>query len=113
VPPDGPADGDAGEITLSEQALVEVLAYLVTAARTQLDEAAEYAPLRLLTAAGRLADTMGDEASAPVQALIAELDTMPGTAVPRGDRTAYVQQVDALCVAVAQCLVALDPPADP
>ena len=31
---------------------VELLAYLVTAARTQLDEAAEYAPMRLLTAAG-------------------------------------------------------------
>jgi Family of unknown function (DUF6092) len=31
---------------------VELLVYLVTAARTQVDEAAEYAPMRLLTAAG-------------------------------------------------------------
>ncbi len=30
---------------------VELLAYLVTTARTQVDEAAEYAPMRLLTTA--------------------------------------------------------------
>ena len=40
---------------LDEGEAVELLAYLVTAARTQLDEAAEYAPMRLLTAAARLA----------------------------------------------------------
>ena len=37
---------------LDERDGVELLIYLVTAARTQVDEAAEYAPMRLLTAAG-------------------------------------------------------------
>lgn len=37
---------------LDESDGVELLIYLVTAARTQVDEAAEYAPMRLLTAAG-------------------------------------------------------------
>ena len=41
---------------LDEGDAVELLVYLVTAARTQVDEAAEYAPMRLLTAAGRLAE---------------------------------------------------------
>src|SRR3954464_3598940 len=40
---------------LSEDEALELLAYLITAARTQVDEAAEYGPLRLLTAARRLA----------------------------------------------------------
>ena len=40
-----------------------LLAYLVTAARTQVDEAAEYAPMRLLTAARRLGAAMAERAS--------------------------------------------------
>ncbi len=39
---------------LNEDEALELLAYLITAARTQVDEAAEYGPLRLLTAARRL-----------------------------------------------------------
>src|SRR3954471_9290713 len=41
---------------LDEDEALELLAYLVTAARTQVDEAAEYGPLRLLTAAVRLSE---------------------------------------------------------
>jgi len=90
---------------------MEVLAYLVTAARTQLDEAAEYAPFRLLTAAQRLAGHMAPHASAPVRQLIATLDSMPATATPR-DRDAYTAKVDEICVALADCLLALNPPAE-
>ena len=93
-------------LVLSEAAAVEVLAYLVTAARTQLDEAAEYAPLRLMTAAQRLADGIADRASAPVRDLIAAIGTLPPTAVP-ADRDAYVDRIDQVCVAVADCLLAL------
>ena len=39
-------------MVLTEDEALELLAFLVTAARTQLDEAAEYGPLRLLTARG-------------------------------------------------------------
>ena len=41
-------------MVLTEDEALELLAFLITAARTQLDEAAEYGPLRMLTAAGRL-----------------------------------------------------------
>jgi nitroreductase len=101
----------AGPDVLSEAAAVEVLAYLITAARTQLDEAAEYAPLRLLTAAHRLAGHMAPHASTPVRQLIATLDSMPPTATPR-DRDAYIAKVDEICVALADCLLALYPPAE-
>ncbi len=40
------------QASISEAKALEVLAYLVTAARTQLDEAAEYGPLRMMTARG-------------------------------------------------------------
>jgi Family of unknown function (DUF6092) len=38
-------------MVLTEDEALELLAFLVTAARTQLDEASEYGSLRLLTAA--------------------------------------------------------------
>jgi hypothetical protein len=97
-----------GPNVLSEAAAVEVLAYLITAARTQLDEAAEYAPLRLLTAAQRLAGHLAPDASPPVRRVIAALDSMPPTATPR-DRDAYTAKVDEICVVLAECLLALDP----
>jgi hypothetical protein len=100
-------------MVLSESAAVEVLAYLVTAARTQLDEAAEYAPQRLMTAAAKLAEGLAHRASAPVQRLIAALESVPPTATPRADRDGYVALIDAMCVAVADCLLALDDPGSP
>jgi Family of unknown function (DUF6092) len=124
----------AGPNVLSEAAAVEVLAYLITAARKQLDEAAEYAPLRLLTAAQRLAGhlapkldgkvprraprrptsserALAPHASPPVRRVIAALDSMPPTATPR-DRDAYTAKVDEICVVLADCLLALHPAVD-
>jgi nitroreductase len=98
----------AGPNVLPEAAAVEVLAYLITAARTQLDEAAEYAPLRLLTAAQRLAAHLAPHASTPVRPLIAALDSMPPTATPR-DRDAYTAKLDEICLVLADCLLRLDP----
>ena len=48
---------------LDEDDALELLAFLVTAARTQVEEAAEYGPMRLLSAAHRLAETIGPRAS--------------------------------------------------
>jgi Family of unknown function (DUF6092) len=101
-------DNAADRLVLSETAAVEVLAYLVCAARTQLDEAAEYAPLRLITAASRLADGLRTRASAPVQSLIAAIESVPATATPRTDRDAYIATIDQVCLAVADCLLALN-----
>jgi hypothetical protein len=87
--------------------LVEVLAYLITAARTQLDEAAEYAPMRILTAAQRLGDALRPDAPDALRRLISALDAVPPTATPRTDRAAYTSMVDGLCAELADCLIAL------
>ena len=100
-------DDQAG--CISTDAALEVLAYLITAARTQLDEAAEYAPMRLLTAAQRLADAMRPGAPAPVLPLITAVGALPPTATPSTDRDAYVAMVDGLCATLAECLLARDP----
>lgn len=97
------ASGGIGEV----DPLVEVLAYLITAARTQLDEAAEYAPMRILTAAQRLGDAMRPDAPEALQRLISALDAVPATATPRGDPAAYTSMVDGLCAELADCLLAL------
>lgn len=92
---------------LDEDDALELLAYLVTAARTQIDEAAEYGPMRLLTAAHRLAEAMGPRASpATAAALAGPLAQMPLLAVPRDDRGAYDDQLDAVCRGLAEHPVA-------
>jgi hypothetical protein len=87
--------------------LVEVLAYLITSARTQLDEAAEYAPMRLLTAAQKLGDALREDPREPLAELIAALDAIPPTATPRADRAAYIAMLDRLCALLADSLLAL------
>jgi hypothetical protein len=89
---------------------VELLAYLVTAARTQVDEAAEYAPMRLLTAAGRLAEMAEPNASARLRPLLRDIrQGCSETAVQAGDPAGYADRLDALCRTVAEYLVrALD-----
>jgi hypothetical protein len=104
MPPTGPA-------VLSEAVALEVLAYLITAARTQVDEAAEYGPMRLLTAAQRLAGHLEPYASPPVRELIVAVQSMPPTATPR-DRDPYAAKLDEICVALAGCLLAVNPPAE-
>jgi Family of unknown function (DUF6092) len=87
---------------LDEGEALELLAYLVTAARTQVDEAAEYGPLRLLTAAHRLAARIAPRSSEATAAFIAgPLERMPELAVPRDQREAYVARLDDLCRALA------------
>jgi hypothetical protein len=85
---------------------VELLAYLVTAARTQADEAVEYAPLRLLTAAGRLAAMIEPNASPRLRPLLRDVrQGCSETAVQAGDPAEYVERLDALCRTVAEYLV--------
>ncbi len=81
---------------LNEGDGVELLAYLVTAARTQVDEAAEYAPMRLLTAASRLAEMVEPNASARVRPLLRDIrQGFSETAVQAGDPAGYVERLDA------------------
>jgi len=102
---EGETEDKPGRV-LDEDDGVELLAYLVTAARTQEDEAAEYAPLRLLTAAGRLAEMIEPNASARLRPLVRDVrQGCSETAVQAGDPAGYVERLDALCRTVAEYLV--------
>ena len=86
------------EGVLTEDEALELLAYLVTAARTQVDEAAEYGPLRLLTAARRLGADIAPRSSAETSAFVDDLlARLPELAVPRRARQAYVAGLDDVC----------------
>ena len=102
-----PSDAkDESVRVLDEGDGVELLAYLVTAARTQVDEAAEYAPMRLLTAASRLAEMVEPNASARLRPLLRDIrQGFSETAVQAGDPAGYVERLDALCLTIAQYLV--------
>jgi hypothetical protein len=90
---------------LDEDDAWELLAYLVTSARTQVDEAAEYGPMRLLTAAHRLGDRLAERGSDEARAFVAgPLASMSLIAVPRDDRDGYVADLDAVCRALAALL---------
>ena len=92
---------------LDEDEALDLLAYLITAARTQVDEAAEYGPLRLLTAAHRLAAWMAPRSSDATAAFTTgPLGQVPELAVPRADRDEYVARLDDLCRALAAHLTA-------
>jgi hypothetical protein len=94
-------------LVLDEDDALDLLAYLVTAARTQVDEAAEYGPMRLLTAAHRLADAMTPRVSTETRALLTgPLGRLPLLAVPREDRQDYVERLDAVCRDLAEGLTA-------
>jgi len=93
-------------MVLNEDEALELLAFLITAARTQLDEAAEYGPLRMLTAAGRLADFIAERASPGTRGLLAgPLKELPDAALRSVDPTNYAAQLDVVCRAVGEHLV--------
>ena len=93
-------------MVLTEDEALELLAFLVTAARTQLEEAAEYGPLRMLTAAGRLADFIAERASPGTRGLLAgPLKELPDAALRSVDPTKYAAQLDVVCRAVGENLV--------
>jgi Family of unknown function (DUF6092) len=95
-----------GMMVLSEAEGLELLAYLVTAARTQLDEAAEYGPFRLLTAAQRLAQLMAPRCTPGTRALLeGPIREVPETATRSLDPAGYAAALDAVCRAVAEHLV--------
>ena len=103
----------AGPLVLSEDEALEIIAFLVTAARTQLDESAEYAPLRMLAAVGRLAGFIAERATPETRAFLAgPLKHMPDAAFRTADPARYAADLDLVCRAVAEHLArhfGLDP----
>ncbi len=96
----------AGKMVLSEDEALELVAFLVTAARTQVDEAAEYGPLRLLTAANRLAELIADRVSPETRTfLTGPLKRVPDLAVRTADPAGYVAALDEVCRALGEHLV--------
>ena len=95
----------AGKMVLSEEDALELVAFLVTAARTQVDEAAEYGSLRLLTAASRLADLIAERVSPETAAFFrGPLKQIPDLAVRTADPAGYVAALDRVCRAVGEHL---------
>ena len=96
----------ADKMVLSEDEALELVSFLVTAARTQADEAAEYGALRLLTAAGRLADLIAERVSPETRTfLTGPLKQIPDLAVRTADPAGYASALDVVCRAVAEHLV--------
>ena len=97
----------ATPMVLNEDEALELVAFLVTAARTQVDEAAEYGSLRLMTAARKLADAVVDRVSPETRAfLTGPLQRLPDLAVRTADPVGYVQALDHVCRATGEHLAA-------
>jgi len=91
---------------LTEDEALELLAFLLTAARTQVDEAAEYGPMRLVMAADRLREAIAARVSAPTRAFLSDsLGDVALLATPAATPT-YAQQLDAVCAGLAAHLLA-------
>jgi Family of unknown function (DUF6092) len=99
---------NTGEPVLSRESALEVLAFLVTAARTQTEEAAEYGPMRLLMGARALAQGMAPHVGTnpTLRALVDEVAALEPVRTPTRDREAYLATLDALCERVADALLA-------
>lgn len=83
-------------LVLDEDEALELLAYLVTAARTQIDEATEYGPVLLLTAAQRLGAAIAPRASeSTAQFVTGPLAAVPQLVVPRDARSSSLPAVRA------------------
>ena len=90
---------------LTEDEAIELLALLVTSARTQVDEPADYGPMRLLTAAQRLTGFIRDRVSpATREFLEASLEHYPRQ-LRTSDPEDYTTRLDSLCGDVARHLV--------
>ncbi|MCL5951046.1 MAG: DUF6092 family protein [Chloroflexi bacterium] len=95
-------------MVLNEDDVMELLAFLVSAARIQLDEPPYYAPMRLLSAAERLSLLAINRASPEGRQALEEIKTQI-LQIERGrrlsERPEDVPRLDALCRTVAQHLV--------
>ncbi len=97
--------GEGGVLT--EDEAVELFAYLLTSARTQLDDPARYASMRLLSAAEELRDRLAGRVSPETTAMFEA--TVAPTALAQehvNDRGLYTKSLDELCAIVARALVA-------
>lgn len=96
----------AANWVLKEDEAVELLALLITSARIQMDEPAEYGPLRLLTATERLSGLMLERSSDKTRGFLQEnIERIPEMHMIMSDVEAYTAGLDERCRAVAACLL--------
>ena len=91
---------------LKEDEAVELLALLITSARIQMDEPAQYGPLRLLTATERLSGIILERSSEKSREFLREnIERIPAMHMNMSDVEAYTAGLDERCRAVAACLL--------
>lgn len=94
-------------MVLTEEQGIELLALLITSARTQLGEPAVYGPMRLLTAAERLSGFMEARASPETQRFLKQfVAEIAGAQDQMAVIDRYTAAVDGLCRSIAGHLVA-------
>lgn len=92
---------------LSEDEVVELLAFLITAARGLIDEPNNYGPMRLLDAAERICIMGQDKASPETRELFAHIIAKSPEVQGEINRTdRFSSEIDSLCRSVARYLVA-------
>ncbi len=91
---------------LTEDEAIELFTLLITSARTQMDEPAQYASMRLLTAAGSLSDFVASRVSADAKEMLsATRERIAHGRSHVNDSEALRGTLDELCRMVAQHLV--------
>ena len=91
---------------LTEDEAIELFAFLLTSARSQLDDPCEYASMRLLSAAEDLRERIAGRVSPELAAMFER--TVPVSADAQeqvNDRDTYTERLDELCRIVAATLV--------
>ncbi len=91
---------------LAEDEAIEMFAFLMTSARSQLDDPCRYASMRLLTAAEELRDRIAERVGPETRELLER--TRPTTAFAQthtNDLEAYTSALDDLCAQTARFLV--------
>ncbi|GEM_PF-818854 len=91
---------------LTEAEALELFAFLLSSARTQIDDPALYASMRLLTAAEKLREFIRDRVSPETEALLSNTDELTTRAhIYMSDLEAYTADLDELCRMTAQFFI--------
>jgi hypothetical protein len=94
------------KMMLTEDQAIDLFTFLITSARTQLDDPHHYASMRLLTAAEMLRDFITESSSSNLQAMLnATVDKSEHAQIIMNDTDAFAGALDELCILVAQHLV--------
>ncbi|MQF68899.1 hypothetical protein FIM12_00995 [SAR202 cluster bacterium AD-804-J14_MRT_500m] len=95
----------SSNMVLTESEAIELLAFLITAARTQIDEPPDYAPMRMLTAAGRLREFILDRVSPEGHQFLKEFLNPAPKSFRQAGLEQYSASLDELCRKIARHLI--------